>query len=243
LNNELEMTQYLCSPAAGEALAVRSKDLTLDQAVYRWRSLLAGDDSTYADRPTRPYGQVELVYICVNLLIDFISGIPLILSTLREEIVESGPAYDFLFNNPQMSFEQLTTQAIGHYALSRDVFFVFPDKIPGQPPAELYIVSGTQMQPLTAGSRQSGELLGWEFHGTGGERVQFSLDEVLQWKNFNPYDRYHGLGPAAAGKLNIEYCYSANLFNTASLQNGADPGIILSAPGKVDSTEVQMLRE
>lgn len=242
MSNELEMTQYLCSPAAAEALAVRSKDLTLDQAVYRWRSLLDCDDSTPASKPNKPYGQVDLVYICVNLLIDFITGIPLVLSTINEEIIESGPAYDFLFNNPRLSFEQLITQAIGHYALSRDVFFVFPDKAPGQPPAEVFIVSGTQMSPITADRRGGGELVGWEFRGVNGERVQFSLDEVVQWKNFNPYDRHHGLGPAAAGKLNIEYCYSANLFNTASLQNGADPGVILKAPGKVDPSEVQMLR-
>ena len=61
-------------------------------------------DSSKADKP---YGQVGLVYSCVNTLVDGILGLPAAISTLDDRIVESGPAYDLLFSNPAMSWEVL----------------------------------------------------------------------------------------------------------------------------------------
>ena len=192
-------------------------------------------------KPTRPYAQVDLVFTCVNKLINSVSGLPLVLSDVNERIVESGPGYDLLFNNPNMNFEAFVTQTVGHYALSGDVFWIFTD-FDGSKPKEILIVSGTQMHPVTHNRRADGELIGWEFRGLGGKRAKFSLDEVHQWKNFNPYDRFHGLGPATAAKLNIDYSFAAALYNATALANGAEPGAILTTEGKLDDDQIRQLR-
>jgi HK97 family phage portal protein len=235
----MENQQYIITPASAKAVEVK-KDLSLDEAVHRWSKLL-GSDEDRDSRPTMPYKQIDLVFKCVDKLISGILGLPPVISTQDDRIVESGPVYDLLFNS-SLNWEQLATQAIGHYALSRDVFFVFLDKSPGQPPAEIFIVSGTQMHPITHNRKSNGELVGWEFRGSGGQKSQFSLDEVYQWKNFNPYDRFHGLGPATACKLNINYTYAATLFNSAALENGAEPGIILTAPSNLSEDQVRLNR-
>jgi len=191
-------------------------------------------------KPTRPYSQVELVYACVNKLIAGVQGMPAVISTLDDKIVESGPVWELLFKNPAMSWTKFVTETIGHYALSCDVFWVFTET-QGRRPKEIMVVSGTQMHPVTHNRRPNGVLTGWEFRGRNAERAFFSLDECYQWKNFNPYDRFHGIGPATASKYSIDYSFAAALYNASALANGAEPGIILTAPGKLDSEQVNML--
>ena len=216
------------------------KTLGISQAVQMW---LAGTDMPDANsaRPTRPYAQVDLVFACTNKLINGIAGLPLVLSTIDDRIVESGPVYDLLFSNPAMTWERFLTDTVGHYALSRDVFWVFIDT-EGRRPKEIMVVSGTQMKPVTHNRRPNGVLIGWEFRGRNGERAYFDIDDVHQWKNFNPYDKFHGLGPATASKLSIDYSYAASLFNTASLENAAEPGAILTTPGKLDEDQIRLIR-
>jgi HK97 family phage portal protein len=238
------------SPEAAEMLRLSidrqvesaCKDFTIKLSQFHSlfdRSTWVGDDNE--STPRRPYSQVALVFTCVNKLISSISGLPLVLSTIDEKIIESGPVYDVLFNNPLMSFQKFVTDTIGHYALSRDVFWVFTD-MQGRQPKEIAVISGSQMHPKTHNNTTGGLLLGWEFRGTGGERAIFTLDEVYQWKNFNPYDKFHGLGPVVASKLNINYSYAADLYNAYALANGAEPGIILTTQGKLDPEQVQLLR-
>ncbi|MBW8017073.1 MAG: phage portal protein [Planctomycetes bacterium] len=193
-----------------------------------------------SSRPTRPYAQSELVYACVNKLVDAISGLPLILSTIDNKIVESGPAYDFLFNNPKMKYEDLINQVVGHYALTRDVFIVFTE-MNGLQPTEMMVVSGMQMHAITHNRRADGTLVGWEFRGVNGERATFKECEVYQIKNFNPYSRFHGLGPVTAARLAISQSYQASLLNESALANGASLGTVLTAPGKVDPDQARFL--
>jgi len=218
-----------------------AKAFGLSQYAQMW---LTGQDmpNNTSGKPTRPYAQVELVFACVNKLIDGIAGLPLMLSTEDDRIVESGPAYDILFNNPTMSFARFVTQSIGHYALSRDVFWIFSD-IEGTQQKEIMIVPGAQMKPVTDNRRVDGDLIGWEFIGRGGRRVWLDTKQVHQWKNFNPHDRFHGLGPATASDLSIGYSYAASMFNTSSLQNAAEPGAILTTQGSLDPDQVNMLRD
>jgi len=205
------------------------------------------DKSTWVDgdgssTPRRPYSQVELVFRCVEELVNAIQGLSLVLSTADEKIIESGPQYDILFNNPLMSWEKFIIQTVGHYALSRDVFWVFTDMV-GSRPKEIAVVSGAQMHALTHNRRTDGELIGWEFRGAGGQRANYALDEVYQLKNFNPYDRFHGVGPTSAAKLSINYSYAASLFNTSALDNAAEPGLILTSDRGLTPEEVSFLRE
>ena len=217
-----------------------AEKMGVTQAVQAW---MAGEDTpdTKNSKPTKPYKQVDLVFACVNKLIDGIAGIPAVISTPDDKIVEGGPAYDLLFRNHAMSWTAFVTQAIGHYALTRDVFFVFTDT-QGTQPKEIMVVSGSQMHPITHNRQANGMLLGWEFRGVNGQRVKFTTDEVHQWKNFNPYDRFHGLGPATASKLSIDYSYAAALYNSSALANGAEPGAMLFPKGKLDPEQVRMLR-
>jgi len=194
-----------------------------------------------SEKMTRPYSQLDLVYICITKVIAAIQALPLVLSTLDEQVVESGPIFDFFYNNPAMSWSRFIRDTVGHYVLTADVFWIFFEGI-GKRQSEILIISGKQMYPLTTSGRNDGELIGWEFRGNSGERAQFGLDEVYQWKNFNPYDKFHGLGPADAAKLSMDYDWASMLFNTASLENGAEPGLILTGGPPLNPEQVDVIR-
>jgi len=196
--------------------------------------LVAERDST----ATKPYSQLALVFACVEELIQGISGLSPVLSTAAEEMVEGGPVYDVLFSNPNMSWDRFVADSIGHWALTRDVFWIF--EFMGSVP--MRVVNGTQMHAITSNGKADGDLIGWEFRGANGQRQMFGLREVHQWRNFNPYDRFHGIGPIQAVKLSVDYSYGAALFNQSALSNGAEPGIKLKTQGKLEPEEVSMLR-
>jgi HK97 family phage portal protein len=219
---------------------IAQKALGLSHLAAAWAQGLDLGNKT-PGRPTYPYKQCEMVFICVEKIVNSISGLQLVLSTGNENIVESGPVYDALFNNPAMNFENFITETVGHYALTRDVFWIFTD-MAGLAPREIMVVSGLQMKAVTD---TSGRLIEWEFIGANGIRARFGLTEVYQIKNFNPYDKFHGAGPLNAAELSISQAYQAALLNESSLANGAEPGLLLTtAPGVIlNSDEKAYLRD
>ena len=198
-------------------------------------------------RPRNPYKQVSLVFTCINALIDGLNTLPLVLSTIDEQIVESGPVYDLLFSN-KLTFEDFVTQTIGHYAIERDVFWVFTDEngLPvsgglGLQVKNIVVVPGSQMHPVTSTGPDKGKLIGWQFWGLNGKRINLSLAECHQWKGFNPYDRFHGFGAITAAANDINYDFAASLHNASALANGAEPGVIITVPGRMDPDQAQAM--
>ena len=200
-----------------------------------------------ASMPRNPYSQVSLIFTCINALIDGLNSLPLVLSTIDERIVESGPVYDLLFNNKQ-TFEEFVTQTVGHYAIGRDVFWVFTDEV-GLPVSggvglqvkNILVVPGSQMHPVTSTGSDRGELVAWKMWGLSGRQIHLDLSQVHQWKGFNPYDRFHGFGAITAAANDINYDFAASLYNASTLANGAEPGPIISIPGKLDPDQAKMI--
>jgi len=236
-------------PASKRSRATRTKAAGTQSTPW-WDIFFGADEIARSQsKATAPYKQVSLVYTCVNELIKGIQSLPLVLSTIDERIVESGPVYDLLFNGKQ-SWQHFVEQSIGHFALSHDVFWIFLDEAGnpdiggvGSRTKEIFVVSGTQMRAVTDTGSDSGNLLGWEYFGINGEHAIFTLAEVHQWKGFNPYHKFHGLAPIRAAANDINYTYAASLYNASTLANGAEPGAILTTPGKLDPDQVTMLRE
>jgi HK97 family phage portal protein len=222
------------------AVAVKyvAKAFGLSEAL---RLFISGGDMNDSNsaKATSPYSQVSLVYTCVNKLINSVMGLPLVLSTIDEKIVESGPAYDLLFNNPYLSWSRFVTESIGNYAIYRDVFWIFTD----DPKKKIIIVPGNRMRALTVDGSVNGDLVAWEFRDYNGQLAIKSLDEIWHWKNFNPYSRHKGLGPATAAEQNINYTFAAELLNASALANGAELGVVVSLPGNPTSDQVNLFRD
>ena len=228
----------------------------VNESSRHWQDIFfAGNEFTRTDsRAKQPYKQVSLVYTCVNELIKGIQSLSLVLSTIDDRIVESGPAYDLLFNSRQ-SWQHFVEMTIGHFALTHDVFWVFLDDqgnpvmggVGSKDIKEILVVNGAQMRPILGPSPYSSTVVGWDFYGFYGEHAIFAPEEVHQWKGFNPYPeffgKFHGLAPIVAAANDINYTFAAGLYNASTLVNGAEPGAILTTPGKLDPDQIRLIRE
>ncbi|MDD5720609.1 MAG: phage portal protein, partial [Candidatus Krumholzibacteria bacterium] len=189
----------------------------------------------------RPYAQVSLVYKCISSLISGVAGLPPVLSTLDERIVESGPVWDLLFARPDLPWERFVADSVGHYALDGECFWLFDDQL-GTRPMALRVVSGRLMRHITADGRPDGPVIAWEYQ-YAGVPVRYAPDQVHQWRNYNPYNLHRGLGAVAAAANDINYSFNAALYNASALANGAEPGAILTIPGRADDDTRRALRE
>lgn len=209
----------------------------MSQLSYLWDN---GLDLTgqQPERPRKPFSQVEWVYICVNRILDTCSGIQMVISTPDDQVVESGPVYDFLFRNPEMPLDDFLTQTLGYLALFKEAYWVVLDQ-EGIRPTKLLVAGPDQLKPVI----RRGLLTGYDLRVAGGERIPLYIEDVHPLLGFNPDSPYRGVGPLAAGKLSISSSYQATLFNEASLANGARISTLLSYPAgtKLDGDEKRFL--
>lgn len=189
-------------------------------------------------RPRKPFSQVEWVYICINRILDTCSGIQMVISTPDDQVIESGPVYDFLFRNPEMPLDDFLTQTLGYLALFKEAYWVVLDQ-EGIRPTQILVAGPDQLKPVI----RRGQLTGYDLRVAGGERIPLYIEDVHPLLGFNPDSPYRGVGPLTAGKLSISSSYQATLFNEASLANGARISTLLSYPTgtKLDDDEKRFL--
>lgn len=213
---------------------------TLSQLGQYGRAFDMGlDISRDPSRPTEPFSQVAMVFVCVQKIIDAAGQIPLMLSDANDQIIESGPAYDFLFNNPDQPLRRFLTMTLGTVALYRECYWV---RVADDGPAAraLQVYGPNRVKPVI----RRGVVTGYKLHLPGETPIPLFIEDVIPLLGFNPDVPYHGVGPLLSGRLDISSNYQATLFNEASLANGAYLGTLITFPPgpKLSEEEIAMLR-
>lgn len=210
-----------------------------------WDQGLIDDPATgRLQRPTKPYNQVEWVWICINIIISICQSIQMMLSTADDKIVEEGELYDFLFNKnnkTKITFSSFVSRTIGFYTLEKEVYWIFLEK-DGLVPTDIRICGKQQCMPIVAGP----EIIGYQFMLPGGKVFPLFVEDVWPIMNFQP-DLGHwfrGASPLDAGQAAIASNYQASLFNEATLAHGARMSVILTTPPgvKLDEQQIASLR-
>lgn len=188
-------------------------------------------------RPNEPVAQIEWVYACLMLIIRTARNLQLVLSTADDEIVESGPVYDFLFNNDDTPWMDFITQTVGSLAIHNQVYWITMDT-EGIKPRRIIIAGRDTCRPVL----RRGILVGYELKVAEGRRIPLFLEDVYPLIDFNPYSRHAGIGPLDSAKLAISTSYQATLLNESTLANGARIGTILTVPAGVKLDQAQIDR-
>lgn len=188
------------------------------------------------DRPKRPYAQNAWVYICVNAIIRTCRGIQMMISTGDNNVIESGPAYDLLLNNPEIPFTKFLTETVGYFTLYRECYWIFLDKDLAVP-RSILVAGPNTLKPVI----RRGGLVGYELRQPNGTRIPLFIEDVYPLIDFNPDNQHHGVGPATVGELAISASYQAELLNEATLANGGKIGNLIITPGKLDEDEKRFL--
>ena len=212
-------------------------------------NLLTGDDCFSIFEKERAIDDAYLfnawVNIAINILIRNIARADF--SVKREgNDVENGPVFDlFRKPNPGLNKYDLWKETAAWWCLEGEAFWWFGPDYSGGIPKEIYILDPRRM-------RHEGEFSGrlefdfkhrnrrWFFQ-TGVELIPLLPDEVIHFREWNPWNPVRGVNPLVSLSLEIEQDYYANKANSQLLKHNAIPQGILKTEQTLRPEEADQL--
>jgi HK97 family phage portal protein len=209
-----------------------------------------------------PLSDKQDAYVCnawVNISIDIlIRNVARASFVLRRggNEVAGGPLYDlFRRPNPNLNRYDLWKETAAWWFLEGEAFWWFGPDYGGGIPEALYILDPRRMRREAASEQcsfgQSADTLfpgkpGRWFYQTDGtegsfENVPILQDELVHFKNWNPWNPLRGVTPLAALALELEQDYYANKANSQLLKNNAVPQGILKTDQSIRPEEAEAL--
>jgi HK97 family phage portal protein len=185
------------------------------------------------------------VHIAVNILIRNIARADFTIKKDGNDVT-SGPVYE-LFRKPNsfLSRYDLWKETAAWWHLEGEAFWWFGPDYSGGLPKELYVLnprkldheeygSGNTPDRIKQGSRR------WFYH-TGMERIPILSDELVHFRDWNPWNPVRGVNPLVSLALELEQDYYANKANSQLLKNNAVPQGILKTEQTLRPEEADQL--
>jgi hypothetical protein len=123
------------------------------------------------------------------------------------------------------SFWLLGDEALVPFPAARDLARV-PPMILARPDRMRHIVTG-------------GQLIGWSYLDADGISHALLPEQVIQLKEWNPYDPWRGLPEYASAHVAAETNYLAGVYGQNLMRNNGDRGPFISAPGGIPTDAQQ----
>lgn len=196
---------------------------------------------------TDPYSQSVWVYASVSKIATNISRVPLKFYRKDEgskdgkvEVTE-GPIVDlFKAPNPHMSSSQLIESTMSYLGISGEAFWILENENNvTKLPTEMWSFHPRRFEPVY--DRKSNILLGWKYNGTN--TVYFGLNEVVQFKYFNPNNDIRGMSPITAAMTSVNQDYYAGQYNEAFFKEGAVTSGFIVSKQPLNDIQYRRLRE
>jgi len=207
-------------------------------------------DDGFGSAIERPFGDGSYLYhawvnIAVNILIRNIARADF---TIRKNGAEmtSGPVFD-LFHRPNATLSRydLWKETAAWWFLEGEAFWWFGPDYAGGVPKEIYVLDPRRM-------RHEGEFTGeidlgfrdkprrW-FLQTGTELLPILQDEIIHFRDWNPWNPVRGVNPLVSLGLELEQDYYANRANSQLLKNNAIPQGVLKTEQVLRPEEAELL--
>jgi HK97 family phage portal protein len=161
------------------------------------------------------------------------------------EEVTSGPAYR-LFRRPneRMSLFDLWKETAAWWALEGEAFWWFGPEYGGGIPQNLYVLDPRRIRNEEGGASveafDGSRRRRWFYEGAGG-LVPLFADEIVHFREWNPWNPVRGINPLAALSLELDQDYYANKANSQLLKNNAIPQGLLKTEQPVRPEEADAL--
>jgi len=185
------------------------------------------------------------VNIAINILIRNIARADFTIKNNGED-VKHGQVYElFRKPNPFLSRFDLWKETAAWWHLEGEAFWWFGEDYSGGLPKEIFILDPRKMQ-------HEGELSGgidfgfrhiprrWFYH-CDTELIPILSDEIIHFRDFNPYNPIRGINPLVSLALELEQDYFANKANSQLLKNNAIPQGILKTEQTLRPEEADQL--
>jgi HK97 family phage portal protein len=185
------------------------------------------------------------VNIAVNILIRNIARADFTIKNGGED-VDSGQIFDLFHKpNPILSRYDLWKETAAWWHIEGEAFWWFGPDYSGGLPQEIFILDPRKM-------RHEGELTGgidlgyrhiprrWFYH-SGTELIPILADEIIHFREWNPWNPVRGVNPLVSLVLELEQDYYANKANSQLLKNNAIPQGILKTEQTLRPEEADQL--
>ena len=210
-------------------------------------SLTGGDDFTSLNKGpfNEPYLCNAWVNIAVNILIRNVARADFVLERGGVEL-KCGSLFS-LFHRPneQLSRYDLWKETAAWWFIEGEAFWWFGPDYSGGLPKELYILNPRNLRLEAEGLDVRGDFLNkkrrWFYH-TGAELIPIFSDELIHFRDWNPWNPLRGVNPLVSLALELEQDYFANRANSTLLKNNAIPQGLLKTeqtlrPEEADAIE------
>jgi len=203
-----------------------------------YRNFLTNDDyitNLYIDPFNDAYLCNAWVNIAVNILIRNVARADFVLEKDGVEL-KSGPLYS-LFHKPNenLSRYDLWKETAAWWLIEGEAFWWFGPDYSGGLPKQLHILNPRKLQLEGEGLDVQGSFVSknrrW-FYNAGSELVPIFSDELIHFRDWNPWNPLRGVNPLVSLSLELEQDYFANKANSTLLKNNAIPQGLL----KTDQT-------
>ena len=175
------------------------------------------------------------VNIAINILIRNLARADFIIEKDGQE-VKSGPLFN-LFHRPneRLSRYDLWKETAAWWHIEGEAFWWFGPDYAGGVPKEIHVINPRQIQPEGGGLDLCDSFnihkRRW-FFNTGAELVPILPDELIHFRDWNPWNPLRGVNPLVSLALELEQDFFANKANSTLLKNNAIPHGLL----KTDQT-------
>jgi len=209
--------------------------------------LTADDDFTIFDN-RNTLGDTYLLHAWVNIAVNILTrNIARADFTIKKEgnDIECGTIYD-LFRKPNASLSRydLWKETAAWWFIEGEAFWWFGADYSGGLPKEIFILDPRRM-------RHESELRGLEFgfntkprrwfYHAGAELIPILSDELIHFKDWNPWNPVRGVNPLLPLAFELEQDYFANKSNSTLLKNNAIPQGILKTEQTLRPEEADQL--
>jgi HK97 family phage portal protein len=185
------------------------------------------------------------VNIAINILIRNIARADFTIKKGGDEIT-SGPLYElFRRPNPVLSRFDLWKETAAWWFLEGEVFWWFGPEYSGGLPAELYVLNPRKLHHEEYFCGDLSNLVKtvsrrWFYHA-GTEHIPILSDELIHFRDWNPWNPVRGVNPLVSLALELEQDYYANKANSQLLKNNAIPQGILKTEQTLRPEEADQL--
>jgi HK97 family phage portal protein len=225
----------------------------INQSVYDFRnndddfSLQIHDcNSNICDKPKGDsYLLNAWVNIAVGLLIRNVARASFVLVRNGNEISAGSLRNLFRRPNSVMSCTDLWKETAAWWYLEGEAFWWFGPNYSGGLPGELYVLDPRRMRNENSFSSVQNLVTSnakprW-FYQTDTELIPILHDELIHFKDWNPWNPLRGVNPLVALSLELEQDYYANKANSQLLKNNAIPMGILKTDQAIRPEEADAL--
>ena len=187
---------------------------------------------------TDPYLQHAWVSVCIDILTRNVARAEFEIKKNGKTENDSKLAKLFMYPNKSLCRFDLWKQTCAWWCLDGEAFWWFGEDYCCVIPDEIYILNPRNMQHVVEG----GKITKWVYTDSAtGKPVIILPDELIHFKDWNPWNEYRGVSPLVSLGLEVEQDLLAAKQNSGLLKEGGVPKGLLKTDQILTETEAEIL--